>query len=298
MNSGVLTAMALFVVGAGTIAMSDAQPKLRTLLPKAIQGWKASDQYRIYDSDNLFDYINGGAELYLSYSFRQLASRTYTSSGQPDIIVDVFDMGASKNAFGVFSQSRETIDDTFGQGSQYTEGLLLFWKDRFYVSILSSPETEESKEACLALARHIDNAIPATGPLPGIIALLPEDSLSEESIRFFQHYIWLNSHYFIADENILHIDKSTDAVLAKYGDSPSILLLVEYANADDAKTGHDSFVKYYLPDKSENNVAQIEDQTWAGCERHDTLLTIVLAAPTKDAALTLMDAVRTRQRRE
>ncbi len=293
MKRKLLAVLLLLALRSGGIAMSDAQSKLYTPLPDGIQGWRASGQDKTYDRENLFDYINGGAELYLSYGFRRLTSRTYTRNDQPDIIVDVFDMGASENAFGVFSQSRETVDDTFGQGSEYTEGLLLFWKDRYYVSILASPETEASKKACLALARHIDDAIPGTGPLPGIVSLLPEDSLVEETIRYFHHYVWLNSHYFIADENILHINESTDAVLAKYRDPKhsSILLLVQYPNAADARAGHDDFVRYYLPDKSEAAIVQIEDQTWVGCELRDRLLTIVLAAPTEDAARILMGAV-------
>jgi hypothetical protein len=293
MNRKLLAVLLLLAMRSGVIAMSDAQSELRALLPDTIQGWITTDLDRTYDRNNLFDYINGGAELYLSYDFRRLAGRTYSTNDQPDLIVDVFDMGTSENAYGVFTHSRETVDDTFGQGSQYTEGLLLFWKDRYYVSILASPETETSKKACMALAGHIDDGIPTTGPLPQIVSLLPDESLAEETVRYFHHYIWLNSHYFIADENILHIDENTDAVLAKYGDrgQQSILLLVQYANDDDARTGHEDFVRYYLPEQSERNVVQIEDQTWAGCELRDRLLAVVLAAPTEDAARTLMETV-------
>ena len=55
-------------------------------------------------------------------------SKTYQKEGQPEIIVDLFDMGTSQNAYGVFSHARETVEQNFGQGSQYTEGLLIFWK--------------------------------------------------------------------------------------------------------------------------------------------------------------------------
>jgi hypothetical protein len=294
MNRKLLVVLLPLALCSGAIAMSYAQPELHKLLPDRIQLWSVSVQDRTFDRQNLFDYIDGGAELYLSYGFRRLASRTYTRANSPDIIADVFDMGASENAFGVFAHSRETVDETIGQGSQYTEGLLLFWKDRYYVSILASPETEESKSACFALARHIGDAIPDTGPLPGIIALLPDESLAEETIRYFHHYIWLNSHYFIADENILHLDESTEAVLAKYGDQKqrSILLLVQYSNADDASTGHADFKRYYLPEKSGGGVVQIEDQTWAGCRLDGRVLAVVLAAPTEDAARALLDAVR------
>ena len=103
--------------------------------------------------DNLYDYINGGAELYLSYGFNKVINRTYLRPEQPDIVVDLFDMGTSQNAYGVFSHSMETVDAAYGQGSQYSEGLLLFWKDRYYVSIMSYPETTESKKALLALGQ-------------------------------------------------------------------------------------------------------------------------------------------------
>ncbi len=277
--------------------MSNAQSQLCAQLPDAVRGWKAASQDETYGRDNLFDYIDGGAELYLSYGFAQLTSRTYRQAGQADIIVDVFDMGASKNAFGVFSHSAETVDDAFGQGSQYTGGLLLLWKDRFYVSILASPETDESKKAVLELARHIEAAIPHTGPLPDIVSLLPRESLDEASIRYFRHHIWLNSHYFVADENILHIDDGTDAVLAKYGrgNQRSILLLVRYETAEDARTGYDDFVRHYLPEKAERSVVQIEDKTWAGCLLDGRLLAVVLAATTEEAAGELLSAVNERR---
>ena len=59
--------------------MSQAQPQLHTLLPDSVHLWSASGQDKTYGRDDLFDYINGGAELYLSYSFRQLTTRTYSS---------------------------------------------------------------------------------------------------------------------------------------------------------------------------------------------------------------------------
>jgi hypothetical protein len=294
MNGKLLAIPLLITLCSGATAMSDAQSQLQSFLPDTVQGWRASGHDRTFDGDNLFDYIDGGAELYLSYGFRLLISREYKGDDPPDIIVDVFDMGTSENAFGVFSHSRETMDESFGQGSQYTEGLLLFWKDRYYVSILASPETETSKEACLSLASHISGAIPGTGRLPAVVDLLPEESLVPETIRYFHHYVWLNSHYFIADENILHIDESTHAVLAKYGAARqrSILLIVQYANVGDAAAGHADFERHYLPDKSDGDVVQIEDETWAGCRLTGPLLTVVLAAPTEDAARLLMDAVR------
>jgi hypothetical protein len=272
--------------------MTGSASDFRIPLPEEIAGWSA-DGDTVYTHETIYGYIDGGAELYLSYGFKSLSSRTYTREDAPDIIVDVFDMAASKNAFGVFSHSRETIDDAFGQGSQYTRGLLLFWKDKYYVSILASPETEESKSAVFELARRIDEAIPAKGPLPKVLTLLPTDSLVEESIRYFHHHVWLNSHYYVADENILHIDDKTEAVLAKYktGGTRSLLLVVEYAGEPEALLARSDFVKAYLPGTDGQAVVRIEDSTWAGCRLVGRVVAVVFNAPTKETATALLAKV-------
>lgn len=273
--------------------MDQADPNLKNLLPPDIDGWITAGEDRSYNRDNLHDYINGGAELYLSYGFAEVFSRTYSRSGQPDIMVDVFDMGSSHNAFGVFCHSRETVDQTVGQGSQYTSGLLLFWKNNVYVSVIASPETNESKRAAYGLAERIAAAIPKEGPLPDILELLPRRALIEESIRYFHHYIWLNSFYFVADENILHIDETTDVVLAKYdtGERRSILLVAKYGNEEETAAGYADFAEHYLPELSDAPVAQIEDGTWTACRKSGRLLAIVFNSPMKEAALGLIEKV-------
>ncbi|MFQ6103663.1 MAG: DUF6599 family protein [Candidatus Glassbacteria bacterium] len=277
----------------GAVNMIENETDHTVALPDSIDGWKVHVKDQTYDRGNLYDYIDGGAELYLSFEFKTLINRTYSLPGQPDIVVDLFDMGSSKDAFGVFSLSRETVDETFGQGSQYTGGLLLFWKNNYFVSILASPETDESKKAVFALAKGIEAAIPGEGPLPDILSLLPQRLLVPESIRYFRHHIWLNSHYFVAAENILNINEKTDAVLAKYGElgKRSVLLLVEYQNDDEARLGYSSFVQHYLPQLAGKPVARIEDGTWTGCRLKGKLLIIVFNAAGEDTALHLIEEV-------
>ncbi|MFQ6113840.1 MAG: DUF6599 family protein [bacterium] len=284
----------LVLITAGALLMWNASSDLGRLLPTKLQGWEIAGRDKVYNRQNLYDYIDGGAELYLSYGFEQLLNRTYTAPGQPDIVVDLFDMGSSHDAYGVFSHSKETEDTTFGQGSQYTQGLLLCWKDRYFVSILASPETVASRKAVFNLASQIDAAIETEGPLPEIVYLLPPESLVRESIRYFHHHVWLNSYYFVADENILHIDDNTEALLAKYGSRQKryFLLIVKYANAGDAEMAHHDFVTSYLPELAEEQIVQIEDGTWTGCQREKNYVIIVFNAPTKEQAARLISEVR------
>jgi hypothetical protein len=158
---------------------------------------------------------------------------------------------------------------------------------------MSYPETPESKKALLKLGRMIETAIKGEGPLPDILELLPQVSLIRESVRYFRHYVWLNSHYFIADGNILQINDNTEGLLAKYrdGDKKFLLLLVEYKNSQDAQAAHNNFVKHYLPGLAQKEAVRIEDGTWTSCQLQENLIIVVLNAPEENKARNLMHEV-------
>jgi hypothetical protein len=266
------------------------------ILPESIGKWQRTGQEQRFSQTDLYAYINGGAELYLSYGFQNLVNQVYTCSGQPDIIIDIFDMGSAANAFGVFTHSREEIETAFGQGSQYTEGLLLFWKDRYYVSILASPETPQVKESMLSAAKYIDKAITAIGELPQLISVLPDENLIKESVRFFRHHFWLNAHYFIAEENILLIDQNSQVILAKYrsADKKPVVVLVQYESKSKADRAKRHFLEHYLPESEQEQIVQIEDGTWNGLRQNQTILAIVFQAAEAKVVKNLLDSINWR----
>lgn len=284
----------IFITGA---TMANAASELSSLFPQEVSGWKAAGKDSTYNRTTLFDYIDGGAELYLSYGVNEVINRRYTHEGRPDIVVDIFDMATAPNAFGVFTQSMEMVDKSFGQGSQISKGLLIFWKDHYYVSMMAYPETDESRRALQMLAAMIDHAIPEAGPLPDIITHLPEHALVRESIRYFRHHAWQNAYYFIADSNLLHINDTTEALLAKYeaGGNRSLLLLVKYQDEQSARIAHGDFVKSYLADVSGKPAVRIEDGTWTACRLSANLFMAVFNAARSTDALNLLDAVERMQ---
>jgi hypothetical protein len=274
--------------------------ELSEQLPGEISGWKKSAKGTFYTPENLFEYINGGAELYISYNFRHMLAQKYEKKYEkeelPEIMMDIFDMGNSFNAFGVFSHSREALDQSIAPDveSEYASGLLTFWKGRYYVSIMAYPETEEKKKTVLTLGKHIAGLIQEASHIPPIVSKLPTENLVKESIRYFLHYIWLNSHYFISDQDILHIDKDTHAVLAKYKDKPGTgsyyVLLVAYPDPAKAEAAFGNFMKNYLPD-AQNGVKQLEDGKWTGCKREGNLVIAVLNATGADKVKTLFKKI-------
>ena len=233
------------------------------LLPDQFGAYHVSERLD-YDAENLFDYINGGAEMYLSYGLKGMNGYVYSADNLPDVTIEVYEMTEAKNAFGVFTQTRDKEEDTYGQGSLSYSDATIFWKDRYYVVVTTSKITPESEEAVRFLASTVDKAIPDKGKIPDIVGSLPEKDLAVAGYTYFHHYIWLNSYYFIADFNILNIDTQTDAVIAKYGDPEqrSYLLMIEYPDDISAQKAYEQMKERYAPETETNVVVRLENNTW------------------------------------
>lgn len=72
-------------------------------LPMAVGGRERVGTVRSFSRDNLYEYVNGHAEYYISAGFQGLAVGEYgaDAQGQPALVVNLWDMGAPLHAFGV-----------------------------------------------------------------------------------------------------------------------------------------------------------------------------------------------------
>jgi len=98
--------------------------KLGPQIPKQVLDWKASGPDQVFDRKTLYDYMDGGAEVYLAFDFREVFVRKYADTQENEIVLDVYDMGSSAEAFGIFSCDRQDPEAGIGQGSEYGPGLL------------------------------------------------------------------------------------------------------------------------------------------------------------------------------
>lgn len=263
-------------------------------IPENFDGWKADGNWKHYGRKTLFQHIDGGAELYLAYRFKEALVRRYLKPNEMEIAVDIYDMEKPEDAFGVFSVECCGDEVGIGQGSDYIEGLLRFWKGRFFVSILTRLETEESKSAVLKLGRLISAAITTTGELPKIVSLLPKDGLKVRSVRFFRRHTILNRIHFIADRNALRLSDNTEGVFAEYerkGKKASLLLL-RYSDAKTASVALNGFISAIMPKSGGQRVVRLENGKWVAANVLGNFLFAILDATTKDLASEMIEALR------
>jgi hypothetical protein len=263
-------------------------------LPSEAGGWKWDGKEMKYDSRTVFKYMDGAAELYLAYGFQNLTVRRFEKLNQPPLIVELYEMASSEDAYGVFSFEHQDEAVGIGQGSEFGGGLLRFWKGKHFVSIYAEGEGAEVESTILMMGRAAANSIPATGPEPKLVGFIPGKDLGlvDKSVRYLKSYVLLNQRFFIAHQNILNLTRKTEAVLAQYlqDKQKTQLLLIRYGNLKEAVDAYQSFMKVYLPDAGGKDRFRTEDRKWTFARQRNEFVLIVFGAPTEADAEALLNA--------
>jgi hypothetical protein len=263
-------------------------------MPSEARGWRWDGKEMKYNSKTLFSYIDGAAELYLAYGFQNLTVRRFEKSNQPPLIVELYEMASSEDAYGVFSFEHQDETVGIGQGSEFGGGLLRFWKGKYFVSVYAEGEGTEIESGILKMGGAAANSIPATGLEPKLISFIPGKGLGlvDKSVRYLKSHVLLNQRFFIAHQNILNLSRKTEAVLAQYlqDKQKTQLLLIRYPDSKEAVDAYQSFMKAYLPDAKGTDPSKTEDGKWTFARQRDEFVAIVFGAPTAVDAEALLKA--------
>jgi len=287
-------------------------------LPESIGAWSRPESPKIVDSTNIFKYMNGAGELYLGYRFDHLEVFDYSSENQDNILVELYFMETSDDAFGLLSLDwggePVSFDDfpanppnrslTSWARALYGAGLLRIWSDNFYVRIMAFRETPASRQAVFTLGKAI-TANRKTPPEPELLKSLSPHvgsawKMRRDRLTFFRSHLALNTIYYLSHENILDFDLSTEAVIAPYehiagvGDRTRCqFLLVKYENRVRARKALNHFHDIYLPEHKKEFTAdspakslslfKIEDG-WVGYKQIDNYVAIVFECPDQESA--------------
>ena len=270
------------------------------LLPGRIDGWSVSGKDRSYTRDTIFDYMNGGGEMYLAYDFRKLFVREYAKPSAPSIVAEVYQMASSEDAFGILTNDTGGKAVKLGQGALYAEGLLRFWKNDVFVRVHARKETDETRATLLKLGQEIADSVPKDGRLPTVVACLPTDGLIDESVHYFHTQSTLNFLYYLANTNLLNLNPGTEAVLARYqiANHKIRLLLVSYPAPESAKRAYQQFVSAYFPDRPQSTapirIEKVENDKFVGALWKDGFVILVFEAQNEETCKKLYEAVESR----
>ncbi len=270
-----------------------AQTPIHNFLPKNIPGWKTSEAAKLYSDEEIFDYMNGAGEIYRAYNFKDLLVQRYINKQQQEILVEVFDMQSSEDAFGVFTHTQGGRKEVnIGQGSEYQRGLLCFWKERYFICIRVENETPYLKKTVLDIGKKISKSIKGKGNKPALLQFLSEYKYDERTLRYFHKYEILNIHFYVADENILFLDESTNGILVYHKNEKSRLLLLQYPSEEKATIAYQNFIKHYLPEAGSVGFLQTENGKWTISEKVKNYIFIVFDAIDKKHGIITIENIK------
>lgn len=204
---GLCAALAMAAIPPGhTSVQRETSPSMLQLVP-SVESWKRADDTESYFPESLFEYINGAAESYLSYEFKELLVVQFEKEeAEASLTLEIYDMANPLNAFGIFSAERYPESPAVSVGDVgYFEGEALnFLRGKYYVKLLGFGG--DGMETVLrTAAQGVSERIKEKTSLPPLLAVFPPDNLIPKSEKFikknFMGYEFL-SNGFVASYKI------------------------------------------------------------------------------------------------
>jgi len=159
---------------------------IESLLPKDIpDGWALIDGPHLYTKKNLFEHIDGQAELFFKYGFQKSVFAIYQNkkSQENQIELDIYDMGNVLQAFGIFSRFRNEYRPAgIGLDSYLDDRSAFFYKGKYFVMLYA---TESNSPTLKQWATKIASRIVDSSLAPKEIGYFPQNALKPGSIQYF-----------------------------------------------------------------------------------------------------------------
>jgi uncharacterized protein DUF6599 len=209
------------------------QSRMVRLVSDPPPGVKPQGQPSFYKADTLYQYIDGGADVYLLYDFQLLLHQEF-KSGAAELTVDIYDMGKPEDAFGIYSAERSPNYNYIPLGAEgyRSKGTLNFFQDRYYVKLAGSGTAADA--SLNQFARTLSPRIGGSRTLPALLLKLPQ----LQRVKHSEQYIRKDplGHGFLAPAYVV-----TYASAGKQGK-----MLVSVANdAAGAKARLDQLARHF-----------------------------------------------------
>ena len=124
----------------------------------AVADWQKTSETRVFAAKDLWQYIDGDAEQYISAGVVSTSTSDYKYKGELEVTVDVYTMGNAAGARKILETGQSTdakVVQLGDAGVAYAQSVI-FRKGPYLVRIVAYESTPETPEALLALARGVE----------------------------------------------------------------------------------------------------------------------------------------------
>lgn len=201
---------------------------LSRLLPESDMtgAWKPEGDPGSWEGEDLYIYINGGAEIFHEYGFQRVVIQDYKNQEDSSISLEIYEMQDARGAFGIFSfQASDTGEKVdIGQGGQLEDYYLNFWQDRFFITLTGFDQKPQTLTGLKCLAEAVEARFGKRehGIPPALVDRLPQEDLLPTGVKYFRGHLGIYNSYPFCQQDIFHVQ---EAVKGRYAAGYEIYLV-------------------------------------------------------------------------
>lgn len=238
-----------FLLFSSVRAQENLQETLISLLPQKgeLAGWRQTYEARFFTPDDLFEYIDGAADLYLQYGFQMVLTTDYAAGADSSgVTVEVYTMASPLHAFGMYAAERSPSEPAIAIGVEgyHSANVLNFYKGPYYVKLTSFTIDRDMGPVLAEMARFIADRIKGHFTAPEMPALFPQQDAVLYSDRYVPSDFYGQSYF----HNGYRRDYRNDAC----GDFQ--LFLIPFSDSLEARSAFVKYSEFLRQQKNAGNV--------------------------------------------
>jgi len=197
-----------------------------------VPGWTIKGEAQHFSGDDLYVYIDGGAEIYNEYGFRQVLAQDYENGAKKGITLEIYEMADPAAAYGIFSfkASGKGQPSGIGAESEFEDYYLHFWKGPYLVTVTGFESSPEYRDGVIAIARATAARIKETADRPAFLAALPPEWIGP-GLKYIRGVLGLYNLYPFFTHDVLKFREAASRPI-----EGGRIFIFGYPDAAEAKT--------------------------------------------------------------
>lgn len=211
-------------------------------------GFKQEGEAREFNTETLYNYMDGNSEGYFLYNFVRMQGVT-CKNGALSLVLDVSEFQDDEMAYGMFTSNVDARlpRASIGAAGQVTAAKAIFVKGKYFIEVSMEPQGDHAA-ALEAAAKAMEPRVPGSVSAPKELNLFPKEGLQPGSPR-------------LIPQSVLGLRMLKRGYLGAYGNGR--LFFVTEASPEAAKALFEKLKARFVP----ASVAQAGEEGYTGDDR-------------------------------
>ena len=185
-------------------------------------GWKRTEKLAVFIQSDLFNHIDGGADLFLEFGFERVWVQRYAKEAKAELVLEVYKMQSPESALGVYLMKcgRETPRPEIPARNSSEVAQFTILKGKYFILIDNFGGGESLVPAMESLAKSILKSIPDDRASSRLFDILPKKDRLAGSERLIRGPVAFQPFYTLGEGDILKLEGKIFGFLANFEENP------------------------------------------------------------------------------